>query len=212
MTAGDERNFSGVPVVKRSVKTEATPAGARTKLDPLAARLADGDPSAPRDLVERHYLELHRYAFAMLRDEEGARDAAQDAFERALEALGRYPEERVRSMMLRAWLYRITLNVVRNRVRRAREVTVGDMAVLPLDTRTDASIEDRLDVLAALERLPERQRTAVTLRYLQDLPYLEISAATGWPQNTAKTLVRRGLERLRRLMHTDDQGAGDRDE
>jgi RNA polymerase sigma-70 factor, ECF subfamily len=191
------------------VKAEATHAEAVVRFDPLATRLADGDPWAPRDLVERHYLELHRYAFAMLRDEEGARDAVQDAFERALEALGRYPEARVRSMMLRAWLYRITLNVVRNRVRRAREVTVGD---LPLDARADAGIEDRLDVLAALERLPERQRTAVTLRYLQDLPYAEISATTGWPQNTARTLVRRGLEQLRSLLHTDDQRDGDRDE
>ena len=211
VTVEDEQNFSRLPVVIKSVEAQATHAEAMVGFDPLAARLAHGDPSAPRDLVERHYLELHRYAFAMLRDEEGARDAVQDAFERALVALGRYPEARVRSMMLRAWLYRITLNVVRNRVRRTREVTVGDVAVLPLGARTDAGIEDRLDVLAALERLPERQRTAVTLRYLQDLPYAEISAATGWPQNTAKTLVRRGLERLRSLLHTDDQRDGDRD-
>ena len=65
-----------------------------------------------------------------------------------------------------------------------------------------------MDVLAALGRLPERQRVAVTLRYLQDLPYAEISGATGWPEGTAKTLVRRGLARLRKMIIVDDSKDG----
>lgn len=64
-----------------------------------------GVPWAARDLIERHYTEMYRYAFAMLRGEQAAEDAVQDAFERALTALGMYPEERIRAMMLRAWLY-----------------------------------------------------------------------------------------------------------
>jgi len=67
-----------------------------------------------------------------------------------------------------------------------------------------------MDVLAALGRLPERQRVAVTLRYLQDLPYAEISGVTGWPEGTAKTLVRRGLARLRGLINIDNTEGGDR--
>ena len=67
-----------------------------------------------------------------------------------------------------------------------------------------------MDVLAALGRLPERQRAAVTLRYLQDLPYKEISTVTGWPEGTAKTLVRRGLARLRDLLIVEDPKDGDR--
>src|SRR5919199_6542919 len=84
------------------------------KLDPLAERIAEGDPEAPRALVERHYVELYRYAFSVLREERAAEDAVQDAFERAFSALGRYPEERLRAMRLRPWMYRITLNVARN--------------------------------------------------------------------------------------------------
>jgi RNA polymerase sigma-70 factor, ECF subfamily len=175
----------------------------KTGLDPLAARLAEGDPLAPRDLVERHYAELYRYAFAMLRDERAAEDVVQDAFERALSALGRYPQERLRDMRLRPWVYRITLNVVRNRVRRRREVPVEKV---PETRGEDEGRESVMDVLAALEMLPERQRAAVTLRYLQDLPYAEISGATGWPEGTARTLVRRGLARLRRLMDGDAGG------
>ena len=66
-----------------------------------------------------------------------------------------------------------------------------------------------MDVLVALERLPERQRVAVTLRYLQDLPYAEICGVTGWPEGTVKALVRSGLARLRSLMTIDDSKGGD---
>ena len=174
-------------------------------LDPLAARLADGDPLAPEALVERHYRELYRYAFSVLREERSAEDTVQDAFERAFSALGRYPEERLRAMRLRPWMYRITLNVARNRLRRRREVPVEEPSVAG-GAASDQDREAVMDVLAALGELPERQRVAVTLRYLQDMPYAEISSVTGWPEGTAKTLVRRGLMRLRSLMVEEPKG------
>jgi RNA polymerase sigma-70 factor, ECF subfamily len=176
-------------------------------LDPLAARLADGDPLAPKALVERHYRELYRYAFSVLREERSAEDAVQDAFERAFSALGRYSEERLRAMRLRPWMYKITLNVARNRLRRRREVSVEEPSVAG-GAASDQDREAVMDVLAALGELPERQRVAVTLRYLQDMPYAEISGVTGWPEGTAKTLVRRGLMRLRRSMVEEPEGGG----
>src|ERR687886_1622352 len=97
-------------------------------LDPLAVRLADGDPRAPREVIERHHAELYRYASAMLRNASIAEDAVQEAFERAFVALGRYPEERIRVLAIRAWLYRVTLNVVRNAWRdRNRELHLSEM-------------------------------------------------------------------------------------
>ena len=176
-------------------------------IDPLAARLADGDPLAPKALAERHYVELYRYALSVLREERAAEDAVQDAFERAFAALGRYPEERLRAMRLRPWMYRITLNVARNRLRERREVPVEEISSAGV-ALSEEGREGVMDVLAALGRLPERQRVAVTLRYLQDLPYAEISGVTGWPEGTAKTLVRRGVARLRKIMAVENPKGG----
>jgi RNA polymerase sigma-70 factor, ECF subfamily len=179
--------------------------------DPLAARLADGDPRAPSELVERHQTELYRYAFAMLGERGAAEDAVQTAFERALAAMGRYPEERLRGMRLRAWLYRVTLNVVRNALRLNRRETPEDPGKLSelAGVASGERREETMDVLAVLGRLPERQRTAITLRYLQDLPYAEVAAATGWPEATARTLARRGLRRLRGLLEIETEKGGD---
>ena len=170
------------------METEPDITEAATGFDPLAERLANGDPRAPRELVERHYVELHRYARALLREKAAAEDAVQQAFERAFAALGRYPEDRIRRMALRAWLYRITLNVVRNLWRdQAREELVAEAPVLEVpegssggrfgtafDPECGADSAAWLDVFAALGRLPMRQRTAVPLRYLQDMPYAEM--------------------------------------
>jgi RNA polymerase sigma-70 factor, ECF subfamily len=189
------------------VKAEARSLGEIMGVDPLAARLADGDPLAPKALAERHYTELYRYALSVLREERAAEDAVQDAFERTFAALGQYPEERLRAMRLRPWLYRVTLNVARNRLRERREVPVEEISSAAVAVG-DEGRESVMDVLAALGRLPERQRVAVTLRYLQDLPYAEISGVTGWPEGTAKTLVRRGVARLRKIMAVENPKGG----
>jgi RNA polymerase sigma-70 factor (ECF subfamily) len=57
--------------------------------------------------------------------------------------------------------------------------------------------------------LSERQRVAVALRYVEDLPYAEVAKRTGWPENTCKTLVRRGIERLGVLVSDEPEGKGD---
>ena len=185
-------------------------------LEPLAERLADGDPAAPRELVERHHAELHRYARGLLRDAPAAEDAVQEAFERAFTALGKYPKERIETLSLRPWLYRIVLNVVRNAWRDSpRELSVAELpepderCVAGSGTTSGSNREAWLDTLEALERLSERQRVAVSLRYLGDLPYAGISEVTGWPENTCKTLVRRGLRRLGALLD-ESEGKGGR--
>lgn len=184
--------------------------------DPLARRLADGDPDAPRELVERHHTELYSYARALLRDAPAAEDAVQEAFERAFAALGKYPKERIEALSLRPWLYRITLNVVRNAWRDSRR----EVPVAETPERTDESFETVsgsasgadnkeawLDTLEVLGELSERQRVAVALRYLEDLPYAEIGRITGWPENTCKTLVRRAIQRLGVLLAGGSENA-----
>jgi len=188
--------------------TELNGANGMRSGDPLARRLAEGDPGAPGAMVERHHAELYRYARALLRDTPAAEDAVQEAFERAFAALGKYPEERIAALSLRPWMYRIVLNVVRNAWRDGRrEVSVAEtpeeaeerFEMAPGST-PGADTDAWLDALDAMDRLSERQRVAVALRYLEDLPYAGISEATGWPENTCKTLVRRGIGRLGALL------------
>jgi RNA polymerase sigma-70 factor, ECF subfamily len=208
---------SALPRCCTGVETEFGIAEDMKREDPLAKRLADGDPSAPGELVERHHAELCRYARALLRDTSAAEDAVQTAFERAFVALGKYSEERTEALFLRPWLYRIVLNVVRNVWRESRrEVSVAEMPELDesLGTLSDSDPgvdkEAWMDAIGALGRLPERQRVAVALRYVEDLPYAEIAETTGWPESTCKILARRGIAQLSILLSTRSDGNGGR--
>lgn len=198
------------------METELESAEDMRNPDPLAQRLANGDPKASKEMVERHHTELYRYARSLLRNASAAEDAVQDAFEKAFIALGKYPQEHIKALSLRPWLYRITLNVVRNAWRDGRrEVSVAEKPER-VDERfgavsgssSGADREAWMDALEALGRLSERQRVAVTLRYFEDLPYTGISEVTGWPENTCKTLVRRGIDRLGGLLSEEPDGNG----
>lgn len=126
---------------------------------------------------------------------EGPADAVQDAW---LAALRRGPERTPDEGWFAGAVRRIALGRRREEARRrAREAT----AARSERDRAAEDVPERLEVLrallAAVERLDEPYRAAVVMRYLDDLPPREIAQRIGVPVDTARTRVRRGLERLR---------------
>jgi RNA polymerase sigma-70 factor (ECF subfamily) len=176
----------------------------------LAADLGGSFERVVLDFQDR----LYAFALRMCGDAGDAREITQDALVRAYRALSRYPPERRRSLALRAWLYRITLNVVRNHVRRRPLRTVpldGAAAEVPGDAAArPAAVFERAEGARRLARLvaalPERYRAAVVLRHVQGLGYAEIGAVLGQPEGTVKANVHRGLGLLRRALGEEENG------
>lgn len=133
---------------------------------------------------------------AFLRDGEAALDVVQEGFALALRRRGTFRGEG----RLEAWLWRIVLNVARDRLRaRQMQGTHAQFETTPDDTESDD------DVQASLLALPERQRLAVFLRYYADLSYAQIAEALGVrvgtiaaSLNAAHAALRRDLEEVRR--------------
>lgn len=97
-----------------------------------------------------------------------------------------------------AWVQRVAFNLARSHFRRRR---VEQRAQARLDRAPEATSDDPADAIAlrrAVAALPRRQKEALCLRYFLDLPIAEIAERLGCPDSTAKSLVRRGLARLRR--------------
>src|SRR5919199_1366977 len=88
--------------------------GERVLADDLAADLATHFPRLVRAYQDR----LFAFALRLAGNPLDAEECLQDAFVRAYRALERYPSEQIGALQIQAWLYRITLNVVRNRARR----------------------------------------------------------------------------------------------
>lgn len=152
-------------------------------------------------MVHEHQNRVFALSFALTGNRHDAEEVAQDTFLRAYRALVTYPPERVRDLKQKAWLNRIALNVVRNRVRGVKPRLVElngsepDMSVGPEE---DAMLKAEMAELAArVAALPPRYREAVVLRHVQELSYEEAAVALGQPVGTVKSNVHRGLQMLR---------------
>lgn len=136
-----------------------------------------------------------RVAASVTGDAERALDAVQEAFAVAVRKRGSFRSEGP----LEAWVWRIVLNVARTDMRRnAAQVGHVDRA------RSNGRPEENAELRAALAHLPERQRTAVFLRYYADLDYAAIGEALGIRTgtvaatlNAAHTTLRSHLEEVR---------------
>lgn len=165
-------------------------------------------------LVRAFQDRIFSFALRLSGNRQDAEEIAQDAFVRAYRALRTYPADRIRALALQAWLYRIALNVARNRfrVKRARVVSLdargenGEGAhrawQAPADPRErpDSRLEEkesRAGIAALVAKLPERYRAALVLRYVEGLKLDEVAAILEQPVGTAKSNVHRAVNLLR---------------
>src|SRR5690348_17175941 len=91
----------------------------------LSVRLAADLDGHFEELVRTFQDRIYGFTLRLTSSPQDAEESAQDTFVRAYRALQRYPAERIATIKLKAWLYQIALNVVRNRVRGVRLTQVA---------------------------------------------------------------------------------------
>jgi RNA polymerase sigma-70 factor (ECF subfamily) len=167
--------------------------GAESALDALAVE----------QLVSTHRPRVYRLALSILDDAAEADEAAQDALLTALNALDSYRGEAAFS----TWLYTITLNVCRARLRKRQTAErllrtlktvfwpLGDRSRLPED---DAILnETGADVWRAVNELDEKHRLPVILRYYHDFSTDEIAQMLKINEGTVRSRLHTAREQLR---------------
>jgi len=173
-------------------------------------RARNGDHEAFRVLVERYQGRAYRLALRVLRNEDHARDAVQDAFIKAYGSLDRFEG---RSSFY-TWLYRIVMNLCLDRKRRDRsdrEVEWSDDVATGLEEDAVAGGGAAPDVATerkqlgailseAIEQLPEDARRTIQLREIDGLSYKEISAALGIPKGTVMSRLHYARKRLQEAL------------
>ena len=160
-----------------------------------------GDRSAFDDLFARYTNPLIGFLGRMIPDRGRAEELAQEVFVRVYRAKERY-EPRAR---FSTWIFGIAHNLALNELDRAyrkREQplelaheSVGDPERATLDEELDAK-RTAARIVVALERLPARQRAALTLRSEQGLGYEEIAGVMGTSVSSVKSLLHRAREKL----------------
>jgi RNA polymerase sigma factor (sigma-70 family) len=147
-----------------------------------------------QNLLDAHARDVHRFLIAMV----GSVDADDCYQETWLAALRAYPQLRDASNV-RGWLFTIAhrkaIDQVRSRARRATPVAAPEE--LPQAGVTDAPAVLDGDLWSAVAALPDKQRTALALRFIADSAYAEIAEAMQTSEPAARQNVHEGLKRLR---------------
>jgi RNA polymerase sigma-70 factor (ECF subfamily) len=175
----------------------------------LVARSMGGDLDSFNQLVLRWERPIYALAYRVIGREDDARDVCQETFLRAFRALGGFKGQAKFS----SWLYRITLNLCRDWIRRQRRQPVAqapegvDLLDLATETTPAESIEDLVArrelshaVARAMASLPDEQRTAIILKEYHGLTFQEIADLLDCPLSTVKTRLYQGLTVLRRQL------------
>lgn len=161
----------------------------------IVVRAQRGDAHAFSLLVERHERAVMTICSRYLRSTE-AEDAAQDAFVRAYQHLGRFDADRP----FAPWLYQIARRQCLDRLRK-RKNEAPETAAEPIAVPIDPSIKiDAETAVRLLSSLDEGPREALALFHLHELSYEEIAQALDVPMGTVMTWIHRGRGALREAL------------
>jgi RNA polymerase sigma-70 factor (ECF subfamily) len=187
--------------IKRDLRPDGPLVYERLSDPILVRRSKDGDKLALATLCERHAPRVERIALHVLRDPEDARDAAQESLVKLVQRVGQFKGE----AQFSTWLHRLVVNTCKD-VAQARWASERRTEPLYEDSRVArdgdparalAESEARLELGRRLAELPAAQARVVVLQDAFDVPFDEISAATGLPVGTAKCYAHRGRNGLR---------------
>ncbi len=189
-----------VAVSAGSRKPREAQRASRGSLDAELKTLAKTDRRRAFDRLVLEYRDrLFRHAYYMLGDAEEAFEATQETFLKAYQEPGLFEPD----FKIKSWLFRVITNLCYNMSRDKRRRR-GILKTLPAPTSEAPEVldhmireEDRLSVAEALQRIPEKQRAILLLKYYNDLSYVEISEVMGCKLGTVMSRLSRARDKLK---------------
>ena len=143
--------------------------------------------------IVAHQEEFYRLAYSHVKNRDAALDVVQESIVKALSKA----DGLRRAESLKPWFYRILVNESMNYYRYTRRLTPLEEAAEAAAPAGDPAA--RLDLLAAIDRLDQKDQLIIRLRFFEDLKLEEIAQATGLNLNTVKSRLYKGLRKLREL-------------
>jgi RNA polymerase sigma-70 factor, ECF subfamily len=170
-----------------------------------------GDQDAFAEIIEIYKNSIFQLCFRMLGNRHEAEDMAQEAFIRAYVNINSFNQD----LKFSTWLFRIATNLCIDRIRKKKpdyyldaEVSGTDGLTMysqlasdsPLPEKELESLELQETVQKEIMKLPEKYRSVIVLKYIEELSLNEISEILDMPLGTVKTRIHRGREALRQQL------------
>ncbi len=153
-------------------------------------------------LLQRYTLLLYGVCMKYLKNEDDAKDAVQQVFEKAIKEIDKYKVDYFKS-----WIYMVAKNhclmKLRDKGKLPKEITEKMMAT-PAEESNLAELLQKDDLLekltCSLTELPPEQQICIEQFYLQKKSYLDIAEATGFTMMQVKSYIQNGKRNLKMLL------------
>ncbi len=165
----------------------------------------EGDSLAIEKMVHTYQKDVYRLALSILEDPDEAEDGTQETFLSALRALSSFREDAA----FKTWLFSITINVCRSRLRRGKNRGRLQQILQSLfhlrgevehPEKTTMQNQADAELWNAIRSLDEKHRVPLVLRYYHDLPIADIAAMLSIPPGTVHSRLNHVREKLRALL------------
>ena len=155
----------------------------------------NGNESAFKVLYSRHSAKIYGYLKKRMKKEELVKDAYQDVFIKIHTCKHLYNS----SLPVLPWLFTITNSVMIDSFRKSnRSKTVDNFDLEKLPSNSELTLVGEAQLLS--EQLPENQRTAVQMRYVDDSTFEEIAQKLQTTPTNVRQIISRGIKRLKQLI------------
>lgn len=170
-------------------------------------RAQSGDREAFATLFEQYKNLVYKTAYLMLGEQTEAEDALQEVFVQVYKSLSGFDP---RKAAFTTWLHRITINHCLNRRRKTHPflLPLEDISPLLKSEFPSAQMAEEESLQQAIEKLTDKQRAVVILRYFWDLPYAEIAQILDVPLGTIKSRLDLALKTLRKVLEEQESSKG----
>lgn len=150
-------------------------------------------------ILLENYDKYYRLAYSYMKTEQDALDAVQESAYKAIRDCGRVKEKKY----IGTWIYRIVVNTALDALRRrGRETSLEE------GWREESwqPSHEGLELREILDRLDEKEKTVVVLRYFHDLKLEDIAKISGENVNTVKARLYRTLKKMKLELEPEDSG------
>ncbi|MFT9487034.1 sigma-70 family RNA polymerase sigma factor [Tepidibacillus infernus] len=166
-----------------------------------------GNQAALIDLLKSIEHSIYKTAYYFMGNEHDAKDVAQEALIKVYTKLSTFEEK----AQFHTWVQRITTNICMDKYRKNKKEVSIDLFEMKLTNHSniETEIENKMmveELLAHMNQLPNKIRSVMILRYLQNFSYQEIAETLDLPLNTVKSYLFRGRDQLQALINQTQQG------
>lgn len=165
----------------------------------LAKLSIEGDSEAFSQLMKLHKVSLYKIAYAYVKDEQKALDILQDTSYKGLLNINKLKDAK----FFKTWITKILINISIDYTKKDSNIVYLEETLLNKSSE-NLNIEEKLDLYDAIDKLRDKYKMVIILKYFNDMTDEQISNNMDIPINTVKSHLRRAREELKQILKESD--------